>query len=215
MRLLAASILVIGLSSGCVDASANRAPTESAAVPPVVSATAIHEVTLPAGTRLPIIMDTTVGSDISRVEQPVRAHISRAIVLDGRTVIPQGSQLNGVVTDATRSGRVKGRAHVAVRFQTLVPRGRDERYAINTGSIARSAAATKKKDALEIAGPAAGGALVGAIVGGKKGAAVGTAVGGGAGTAVVLSTRGKEVRLSRGAVITLRLREPLTLRTDS
>ena len=64
--------------------------------------------------------------------------------------------------------------------------------------MARTAAATKKKDAVEIGAPAAGGAIIGALVGGKKGALIGTAIGGGAGTAVVLSTRGKEVRLPKG-----------------
>jgi hypothetical protein len=65
---------------------------------------------------------------------------------------------------------------------------------------------------MKIGAPAAGGAIIGGIVGGKKGALIGTAAGGGAGTAVVLSTRGKEVRLSRGAVLKLRLSEPLTVR---
>ena len=42
------------------------------------------------------------------------------------------------------------------------------------------APATKKKDALTIGLPAAGGAVVGALVDGKKGAGIGAAVGGGA-----------------------------------
>ena len=41
---------------------------------------------------------------------------------------------------------------------------------------------------------------------------IGTAVGGGAGTGVVLSTRGKEVHLGKGAALTLRLAAPLTIR---
>jgi len=110
---------------------------------------------------------------------------------------------------------VKGRAHVAVRFDTLTPRGVDERYNIRTSAVGRTAPGTKKKDALEIGGGAAGGALIGALVGGKKGAAIGTAAGGGAGTAVVLSTRGKEVNLPKGAALTLRLMEPITVRVKS
>jgi len=53
------------------------------------------------------------------------------------------------------------------------------------------------------------------LIGGKKGAAIGTAAGGGAGTAVVLSTRGKEVHLGKGAAMTLRLAEPVTVRVRS
>jgi hypothetical protein len=130
-------------------------------------------------------------------------------------VIPAGSEVGGVVTDATRSGKVKGRAHLAVRFDSLTLQGGDtanERYQIATSPVGRTAPATKKKDAMKIGVPAAGGALIGALVGGKKGAGIGTAIGGGAGTAVVLDTRGQEVRMGRGAGLTLQLAEPLTVR---
>ena len=97
-------------------------------------------------------------------------------------------------------------------FDSLTPAGGDQRYAIRSASIARTAQATKQKDALKIGAPAAGGAIVGALLGGKKGALVGTAVGGGAGTAVVLSTRGKEVHLAKGTPLTLKLAAPVTIR---
>jgi hypothetical protein len=76
------------------------------------------------------------------------------------------------------------------------------------------APATKKKDAMTIGVPAAGGAVVGGLVGGKKGAAVGALAGGGGGTAVVLATRGKDVRIGRGAVLAVRLSAPLTVRVN-
>jgi hypothetical protein len=199
MRLLFCAILTAGL--GTVGSAA-----------PIEARDAVHEVTIPAGTRLTIVLDNSVGSDTSRVEQPVRAHLSRAVMMDGRTAIPQGAQVSGIVTDATRSGRVKGRAHIAMRFDTLTLKGDDERYRIATASIGRTAQATKKKDAMEIGAPAAGGAIIGGLVGGKKGALIGGAAGGGAGTAVVLSTRGKEVHLARGAALTLRLTQPLTIK---
>lgn len=190
-------------ASGSTAASATRAGAKGATV---------REITLPAGTHLPIVLETTVGSDISKVEDPVRAHLTRAIDVQGTTVLPEGSRLSGVVTDATRSAKVKGRAHVAVRFDTLVPAGEDDRYQIDTSAVARIAASTKKKDALEIGGGAAGGALIGALIGGGKGAAIGSAAGGGAGTAIVLSTRGKEIHLPRGAAMTLKLEKPLTVK---
>ena len=174
-----------------------------------------REITLAAGTRLPVTLETAIGSDISRVEEPVQARLSRAVTVDGTTVLPVGSQVTGFVTSATRSGKVKGRGQIGVQFDTLVPEGpdaADEHYAISTRPIGRTAPATKKEDALKIGAPAAGGAIIGALVGGKKGAAIGTAVGGGAGTAVVLSTRGEEVRLGRGAALTVQLADPVTIR---
>jgi hypothetical protein len=50
------------------------------------------------------------------------------------------------------------------------------------------------------------------LLGGKDGAAKGAAVGGGAGTAVVLSTRGNEIGMAAGAPLSVRLTAPLTVR---
>ncbi|HEV8210659.1 MAG TPA: hypothetical protein VGP77_11075 [Vicinamibacterales bacterium] len=192
--------------------AATTVPAEPARAPEPTPAAAWREVTLPAGTQLAVTLDTPVGSDTSRVEQPVAAHLTRPIHVQGQTVLAAGSRVGGVVTDATQSAKVKGRAHVAMRFTSLTPHGGDERYTISTAPVARTAEGTKEKDAIKIGAPAAGGAIIGALVGGKKGALVGTAVGGGAGTAAVLSTRGKEVHLGKGAALTLRLSAPVTIK---
>jgi hypothetical protein len=222
MRVSVLGVLVVSLAAGgCARgdtaAAAAASPVGTGgradAVPAAASKTsAVREVTIPAGATLSIVLDTPVGSDTSRVEEHVTAHLARPIVVGGAPVVPAGSRVGGVVTDATRSGKVKGRAHVAVKFESLSPAGEDERYTIQTTAVGRTAAATKKKDALEIGAPAAGGALIGALVGGKKGALVGGAVGGGAGTAVVMSTRGKEVHMPKGTALTLKLAAPVTVR---
>ena len=201
-------------AAGARDVALTPASTAGSAGPARIPAAAAawREITIPAGTRLAVTLDKPVGSDTSRVEEPVTAHLTRPISVHGDAVLLAGSRVSGVVTDATRSGKVKGRAHIAMRFDSLTPTGDDQRYAIRTASVARTAAATKQKDALEIGAPAAGGAIIGALLGGKKGAAIGAGVGGGAGTAVVLSTRGKEVRLAKGAPLTLTLSAPLTIR---
>jgi hypothetical protein len=142
-------------------------------------------VSVAAGTTLPLVLDSYVASDTSRVEDPVRARTRRSIVLGGDVVIPAGSSLLGHVTSVQRSGRVKGRARIAFRFDQLVLAGSGERVNIATSGVARQAPATKARDARTIGLPAAGGAIVGALAGGKKGAAIGAAAGGGAGTAVV------------------------------
>jgi hypothetical protein len=168
--------------------------------------------TIPAGTVLPIVLDSYVASDSSRIEDPVRAHVSRNVIVRGVTVIPAGSTLIGHVTSVQRSARVKGRARIGFRFDRVQIRDANERIEIETSSVVRQAPATKRQDAAKIGIPAAGGAIVGAIAGGKKGAAIGAAAGGGAGTAVVLSTRGREVRLGRGAAFSVRLLQPITVR---
>jgi hypothetical protein len=171
------------------------------------------EVTLPAGTTLRLDLKSSVASDTSKVEDTVRAALRQAVVVDGRTVLPVGTELVGSVTDVERSGRVKGRARIAYRFSSL--RHDSERYDIKTATIAHEAAATKKKDATKIAIGAGAGAALGAILGGGSGAAKGAAIGGGAGTGAVLATRGDEVRRGPGADVTTRLTAPLTVRVKA
>ena len=171
------------------------------------------EVTIPAGTTLRLDLKSSVASDTSKVEDTVRAALRQAVVVNGQTVLPVGTELVGTVTDVARSGRVKGRARVAYRFSSL--RHDSERYDITTATIAHEAETTKKKDATKIAVGAGAGAAIGAILGGGGGAAKGAAIGGGAGTGVVLATRGDEVRRGAGADVSTRLTAPLTVRVKT
>jgi len=190
-------------------------PTDTDAAPPSApvapDAIAYRDVVVPAGTVLPLVLDTSVASDNNRVEDAVHAHLRRSVVVNGVTVIPAGSSVTGYVTSVEPAGRVKGRGRIAFRFQRLNV-ARQGNIGIVTSSIARQAPATKRNDAAKIGIPAAGGAIIGAIAGGKKGAAIGAAAGGGAGTAVVLTTKGKEARLGRGAAVGVTLRQPITVR---
>jgi hypothetical protein len=156
-----------------------------------------REFTLPAGTALPLVLRSAVASDESQVEDSVRATLRKAIVVNGHQVLPAGTELSGVVTDAERAGRVKGRARVAFRFSSLRYDG--ERYRIETDAVEQLGEATKGEDAKKIG------------IGAGVGAAIG-AIGAGAGTGVVLATRGQDVRLEPGAEIETRLAAPLAVR---
>ena len=171
-----------------------------------------REVTLPAGTVLPVELTTRVGSEISSVEDAVRGTLRRPVVVGGVQAFPAGTAVIGHVTAAERSARVKGRARIAFRFTTIDPPGDAERLTMRSDTVSRLAPATKKQDAAKIGGGAAGGAIIGAIIGGGDGAAKGAAIGGAAGTGVVLSTRGKEVTLPAGTPVSVRLAAPLTVR---
>ena len=140
------------------------------------------------------------------------AELTRAVSIDGREVLPAGTKLAGNVTEVDDSGRVKGRAMIAFRFTSL--RTGDEQYDVQTAALSHVAPATKGEDATKIGVGAGAGAVIGGILGGKKGAAEGAAVGGGAGTAVVLATKGPEVRLGPGADVSTQLTAPLTVRVS-
>ncbi len=193
------------------DDASGKAATETAAAP-AEAVDEYREITVPAGTVLPLTLRSALGSDTSHVEDPVRATLRRAITIGGTPVLPAGAVVSGHVTDAAQSARVKGRGRVAFRFNQIDLPGDGGRMPIRTGTVTRIAPATKKQDAAKIGAGAAGGAIVGGIIGGGDGAAKGAAVGGGAGTAVVLATRGKEVRLGAGAPLSVKLTAPLTVR---
>ena len=180
------------------------APERSAAAP------VYREFTLPVGTTLPLELKSTIASDVSAVEDTVRATLRNAVTVDGQEVLPAGTEVAGHVTEAERAGRVKGRARLAFRFTSV--RHDDERLSLRTDPIVQEAEATKGEDATKIGIGAGAGAVIGAVVGGKSGAAKGAALGGAAGTGVVMATRGKEVRLESGTDIPVRLASPLSIR---
>jgi hypothetical protein len=193
-------------------ARAGTAPAAASERSSEASAPAFREITVPAGTVLPLDLKSSVASDTSHVEDRVTATLRRTVIVGGTEVIPAGSTVIGHVTDAKESARVKGRARIAFRFTELDLPGDGNRVRISTGTVAREAAATKKKDAAMIGGGAVGGAVIGGLIGGGDGAAKGAAIGGAAGTGTVLATRGKEVRLGPGADIAVKLTAPLTVR---
>ena len=193
------------------DTSAAAAPTAEPAVAEEKKPQ-YREVTIPSGTTLPLTLQTAVGSDTSKVEDQVRATLRSPIAIKGIQALPEGTAFIGHVTDAERSGRVKGRASIAFRFTRADPPGEREQLTVRTATVSRLAPATKKRDAATIGGGAVGGAVIGGIVGGGSGAAKGAAIGGAGGTGVVLATRGKEVKLAAGTSVNVKLAAPLTVK---
>ena len=171
---------------------------------------AAREVTVPAGTSLPLELTTALDSDTAQVETPVRARLRSPVRVSGYTAMPAGTVFNGSVTDVEDSGRVKGRATLTFRFTEATVNGARER--VRTDPITFQAEATKGEDATKIGAGAGIGAAIGGILGGGKGAAKGAVIGGAAGTGAVLATKGKEVRLAAGTDLTMTLAQPVTVR---
>jgi hypothetical protein len=167
------------------------------------------DVRVPSGTLIPVRLETTVSSVTSGPEDRVTATVRQDVHVGGRVAIPAGSELQGHVINARRSGRVKGRAAVTVDFERLVVRGRT--YDIDTRRLTVVAPETHGRDAKIVGGGAGAGAIIGAIADGKEGAVKGALIGGAAGTGAVLGTRGKEVTLPAGSRWRLRLARPLVV----
>jgi hypothetical protein len=199
-----------GAAVATTTTTAGPARSRSAVAPAVARRPAApRSVTIPQGTELQLSLNTAVASDTSQVEDAVSANLSSAVIVGGRTVLPAGARVAGIVSGADDSGRVKGRARMELDFTSVTTDGLQ--YDMSTAPVARMAAATKGEDATKIGIGAGAGAVIGGLLGGKKGAAQGAVVGGGAGTGVVLATKGKEVRLAVGTDVSTRLTAPLTV----
>lgn len=208
----AATVPSTGVSpAGSVGAGA---PAATSAANPVrdqarSTAPSMMEMDVPAGTALEVTVETPVSSVNSKVEDTVRGRVAKAVAVSGMTVIPAGSPITGSVLEANPSGRVKGRASVAIRFNRVVVANTP--YNIRTARIVREAAATKGEDAKKVGIGAGAGAVIGAIAGGKKGAAIGGAVGAGAGTGAVLATKGDEVSIPAGTTVRTTIEDKVTI----
>jgi hypothetical protein len=213
-------LMIAGLTAACGGGStSSSATTPPADTPPAAEAAkapeppAEKEVTVPSGTSLSLDLASALATDTSKVEDPVKATVRKAVVVDGATIIPVGSELQGTVTGVERPGRVKGLAKLSYRFDKLRMAG--ETYTIRTSPMNHEGESSKKADATKIGIGAGAGAVIGGILGGGSGAAKGAAIGGGAGTGAVLATRGKELKLGPGANITTKLTAPLTVRVKA
>ena len=171
-----------------------------------------RELTLPAGTSVPLELMTAVSSETARVETPVRARVRQDVEADGYVVIPAGTVLTGTVTDVARPGRVQGRSRIAIQFTEAELDG--TREDVRTNPITFEGEQTKGEDATKIGAGAVGGAIIGGILGGGDGAAKGAAIGGAAGTGAVLATRGRDITLVSGTDIAATLATSVTLRVD-
>jgi hypothetical protein len=182
-------------------------PPPNVVTPPTPPVPQFRDVTIPAGTALSVTVLSHLGSTTSQIEDPVKGALANPVVIAGTTALPQNTALSGFVTDVKTSGRVKGKASLAFRFDRLSVRG--ETHQIQTARVIRGAD-DKKTDDVKKGGVGAGlGAVVGGIAGGGKGAAIG-AVAGGAGT--VLGTKGKEVEMPAGTVVEVLVQEPVVVR---
>ncbi len=166
------------------------------------------EVFIPAGTGFPARLTEQITSKTAQPGDRFEALLDQDLTSDGRVVVPRGSLLVGVVEDAVKGGRVKGRASLTVTLEEL--QIGDRRQELTTNSVTIEACSSKKNDAKTVGVATGIGALLGAVLGGKSGAAIG----GGAGGARVLTSRGKPAVIEKEQLLTFRLEEDVTIPVD-
>jgi hypothetical protein len=160
-------------------------------------------VTIPAGTAIHVRLDQSLSSAQNRGADTFSATVAEPIVLDSKTVIPEGARAEGRVVDVHQSGHLKGVGAIQIALDSIDVNGRS--YEIETTVAGRRGGNHKKRNLGFIGGGAGGGALIGALAGGGKGALIGAPIGAAAGTAGAYFTGKKDVRLPAESWVTFEL----------
>ena len=168
------------------------------------------------GTRIPLSLINSVSTKNAVEGDRVYLESAFPITANGRIVIPPGSYVTGTVTQVKRPGRIKGRAELYLRFDSLMlPNGVTREFKSRLGSVDGRAGeefdrkegkikgeGDKAGDAQKVGEAAAAGASIGAIAARTAGGAgLGAAAGAAAGLAGVLMSRGPEAVLPRGTTV--------------
>ena len=206
------TITIVLLLSSLMLAQAAPAARPSSAT---TSSSVTNELTIPAGTKVPLALKHAVSSKSAREGDAVYAETTFPVVLDNRVVIPAGTYVQGRITHVQRAGRIKGRAEVSMHFTTLiypsgytvllpgavenVPGAEKTSMKGDEGTIRQDSQKAEKIGT--VASTAGTGAVVGGLSGGGKGAAIGAAAGGVVGTAIALLSRGNDVKLDAGTTV--------------
>jgi hypothetical protein len=170
-------------------------------------------VTVPEETAIHVTLDQGISSNQNRPGDHFEATISEPVVLNDKTVIPQGTPVEGIVVDARPSGHLMGRAHLQLALESMQLDGKT--YDLRTSSAYRRGGDHKKRNWALIGGGAGGGALIGAAAAGGKGALIGGPIGAGAGTAVAYFTGKKDIHLRPETRLEFRLNQPVIVDTKS
>ena len=167
---------------------------------------------VPTGTRLVATLDADLSTKTTRDRDRFSMTVSNPSQY-------KGAVIEGFVSSVNASGRVSGRADMALNFQTIGLRnGRTSQFAgvidsvrtpggetvtvDNEGRVEPTDSQTNKTVQRGTIGAALG-AIIGAITGGGKGAAIGAVIGAGGGAGTVIAQGRDQLDLQRGTEVTI------------
>ena len=180
-------------------------------------------VTIPAGTALNVKLESTLTSFSNRAGDPFQGRLTQPVLVNGKTVIPAGTTVQGRVTKTSEPRRYAGKPTIAIFPEAIVlPSG--ERYTLNATLVDTNAGKDTdvnqegqfkgpghtNKDLWEIGGGTGAGMLIGGLAGGGKGLLIGGLIGAGATTGHWLSKR-NSATLPSGTELIMELSRSMTI----
>ncbi len=182
---------------------------------------------IPAGTHVLLRMTNSVNTKTARQGDYVYMETASPIAVGGAILVPVHTYVQGEVAQSKPSGRVKGRAEIAIRLDNLtLPGGKTIKINPHLGSVDANDSSQKAvrdenviqqggekmADAGRIAILAGSGAGIGGLADRNwKGAGIGGGAGAAVGLATVMLTRGHEVNLRQGTTLDVVFDRPVTV----
>lgn len=218
------TLLVIALLSGlavtsCKVDDQTAAEAEATRTPPGRAATSARyqappapsTLSLPSGSAMAITLSTPLTSETARLGDGWSGIVRSTLFVDGKALVPAGSRVTGVVSDVSPARRGE-LAMLDLRLTSVTIN--DRFYPLNGGTEAVIAGSPRARNLGAIAGSAAVGAGVGQAIGkNPRSTMIGGLAGAGAAASVVAASKGWQVVLKSGTLITFTTSEAVAVRT--
>lgn len=169
-------------------------------------------VTVPAGTRVRLVLEDTVGTDRSRPGDPFSARVARPVSAGDGVAVPAGATVVGRVEAARRSGSARESALLRLSFRSLLSEGRELPFPaelVASDPVMRARVGTGERAAWIGGGAAAGGAAGWWLAGSSAAALSGAALGGVAVALYLMGTQDVDAVLPAGSAVEVQLRRPI------
>jgi hypothetical protein len=182
---------------------------------------------LPTGTAVKMKLETTLATFSSKAGDPFSARVTEPVVMDGKTVIPIGTTIEGRVTKSSEPRRIAGKPTIGIFPENMVlPNG--DRLMLNASLVDTNVGhgtdvnnegqfkgnGVDGKNLTEIGLGTGGGMLIGGLAGGGKGFLIGGTIGA---TVTVAHWLGKHrsAMLPAGTELVMELNRPMTMTVAS
>ncbi len=203
--------------------------SSTAAAPAAPVAADANALSIPAGTRIPLLLKQAISTKNAREGDAVYAETAFPFVVNERVIVPAGTYIQGKISHVERAGHGHGRAEILIHFTSMIypsgytvmlpgsventPGAENNSVKDSEGTIQQDSETGKKVEDAAKNGTygTIGGATAGGLAGGLNGARIGAGAGAAAGIGWALLKRGNDVRLDVGTSIEMEIQRGITV----